>query len=316
LAASPSSGATEQRLPVGRRPSGPEHLSFADWKAAIVGAGRQFLADDCMGLAQQVAYSSLLAFFPAVAFVLGLLGLVHLYDQVEALIATVAPHGVIKFIDGLQKDSQGSTSVAAFVVGLLGATWAASGAMGSVVKAVNRAYDRVETRPFWEVKLISILLVGLTALTAAATVVLIVFGAPLGSAISRKAHLGGVWDVSWAILRWPVAFAALLVFFGLVYYLAPNVDVRSWKWITPGSLVGAVLWLLLSAAFALYVTFAGSYSKTYGSLAAGVILLLWLNYVAWAILYGAELNAALDRRADVRAAGGPDAGLIRPVRRD
>ena len=126
---------------------------------------------------------------------------------------------------------------------------------------------------------------------------LIVFGAPLGEAIANKAHLGGAWDVSWAILRWPVTLMALLTFFALVYYLAPNVDVRSWKWITPGAVVGSLLWLALSALFALYVTFAGSYSRTYGALATGIILLLWLNYTAWAILYGAELNAQVRRQA-------------------
>ena len=145
---------------------------------------------------------------------------------------------------------------------------------------------------------------------------LIVFGAPLGSAISRKAHLGGAWDVSWAILRWPVTLAALLTFFALVYYLAPNVEVRNWKWITPGSLVGSLLFLALSGLFALYASFFGSYSKTYGSLAAGVILLLWLNYTAWAILLGAELNSELDRQADVRAAGGAHAGLTKVSRRE
>ena len=296
-------------------PRGPERLTLREWKDVLRRTFRQFLADDCMGLGQQVAYSSLLAFFPAVAFVLGLLGMLHLYDQVQTLLATVAPHGVIRFIEGLQQDSRGSASVAAFVIGLVGAAWAASGAMGSVVKAVNRAYDRVETRPFWKVRLISLMLVGLTALTAAATLVLIIFGAPLGSAIARKAHLGPVWDVSWTVLRWPVTFAALLLFFALVYYLAPNIEPRNWKWITPGSLLGALLWLVLSALFALYATFSGSYSKTYGSLAAGVILLLWLNYTAWAILFGAELNSELDREAEIRAAGGPHAGLIRPARR-
>ena len=249
-----------------------------------------------MGLAQQVAYSSLLAFFPAIAFLLGLLGLVHLYDEVKSLLATVAPHGVISFVDGLQQDSSGGTSAVAFVVGLVGALWAASGAAGAVIKAVNRAYGLAETRPFWKLRLIAGLLVVLTALTTAATLVLIVFGAPLGSAIANKAHLGTVWDVSWAILRWPVALAALLTFFSLVYYLAPNLEVRSWKWITPGAVVGSLSWLALSALFALYATFSGSYSRTYGTLAAGVILLLWLNYTAWAILFGAELNAQIKRQ--------------------
>jgi membrane protein len=259
-------------------------------------AGKEFLADDCIGLAQQVAYSSLLAFFPAVAFLLGLLGLLDLYDELQSFLATVAPDGVIRFIEGLQKDSAGGVSVVAFVIGLVGALWAASGAAGAIVKAVNRAYDCKETRPLWKLRLIAVLLVVLTALSSAATVVLIVFGAPLGSAVARKAHLGTVWDVSWAILRWPVTFAALLTFFALVYYLAPNLAVRRWKWITPGAVVGSLLWLALSALFAVYATFSGSYSRTYGTLAAGVILLLWLNYTAWAILYGAELNSQVRQR--------------------
>jgi membrane protein len=264
--------------------------------AILKQAGQQFLADDCMGLAQQVAYSSLLAFFPAVAFVLGLLGMVHLYDDAKNLLGSVAPDGVMRFIDGLQKDSSGSASVIAFAVGLAGALWVASGAAGSVIKAVNRAYNCSETRPFWRLRLIAVLLVLLTGLTTAATLVLIVFGAPLGAAIADKAHLGRAWDVSWAILRWPVTLAALLTFFALVYYLAPNLEVRKWKWITPGAVVGSLLWLVLSALFALYATFSGSYSRTYGALAAGVILLLWLNYTAWAILFGAELNSQVRRQ--------------------
>jgi membrane protein len=85
--------------------------------------------------------------------------------------------------------------------------------------------------------------------------------------------------------------------------------------VTPGSLVGGVTWLALSGLFALYTSFSSSYSRTYGSLAGGIVLLLWLNYSAWALLFGAELNSELDRQADIRAAGGPDAGLVKPVRR-
>jgi len=269
-----------------------------------------------MGLAQQVAYSSMLAFFPAVAFLLGLLGLFHLYDDLDRFLEPIAPHGVIRFVDGLQKDSRSSgASASAFALGLFGAVWAASGAMGSVVKAVNRAYERLETRPFWKVRLISIVLVCLSGLVLAGMFLLVVFGAPLGDAIAKKAHLGSAFDVVWASLRWPIAFAAILLFLALVYYLAPNTDVRDWKWITPGSLVGSLLFLALSGLFALYATYAGSYSRTYGSLAAGVILLLWLNYTAWAILFGAELNSELDRQADIHAAGGPKAGLVTPARR-
>ena len=306
------STATEQRAEVGTAPRGPEQLSWSDWIAVLKRSVQQFMADDAMGLAQQIAYSSLLAFFPAVAFVVGALGLFHLFDDVKSLLDPIAPAGVIRFISSLQHDSSGGASAAAFIVGLFGAVWAASGAMGSVIKAVNRAYDRQETRPFLKQRAIAILLVVLTGVTTALVFLLIVVGGKLGEAIAKKAGLGGAFDWIWGVVRWPVAFVAILLFFAFVYYLAPNRDQRNWKWITPGSVVGAVLWLALSGLFALYVHFAGHYTKTYGSIASGVILLLWLNYSAFALLYGAELNAELDRQADIKAAGGEHAGLIRP----
>jgi membrane protein len=273
------------------------------------------MRDDCMGLSQQIAYSSLLAFFPAVAFLLGALGLFNLYDNVQSLLAPIAPNGVITFIDNLANDSQGATSAWAFVIGFVGAVWAASGAMGTIMKAVNRAYELQETRPFWKSRAIAIALVVATGITTAGVFVLIVVGGSLGDAIAKKAGLGGAFQWAWAIVRWPLAFCAILLFFAFVYYLGPNRRQRSWKWLTPGSVLGGALWLALSALFALYVTFAGNYTKTYGALASGIILLLWLNYSAFALLYGAELNSELERQADVRAAGGENAGLIRRVRR-
>ena len=304
--------ATEPRPEVGHAPRSPERLSRSDWLAAIKRTFGAFMADDAMGLAQQVAYSSLLAFFPAMAFVVGALGLFHLYDDVESLLEPIAPGGVISFISSLQHDSSGSASAIAFTIGLLAAVWAASGAMGSVIKAVNRAYDRQETRPFWKLRAVSIVLVLLTGFTTSVIFLLIVVGGKLGEAISRKASLSGAFDLTWGILRWPIAFAAILLLYAFVYYLGPNRDQRNWKWVTPGSVVGAILWLVLSGLFALYVTYAGHYTKTYGSIASGVILLLWLNYSAFALLFGAELNAELDRQADIRAAGGESAGLIKP----
>jgi membrane protein len=308
------STATEQAR-IGRKPGSPEHLSRGEWLAALKKSFSAFMRDDCMGLAQQIAYSSLLAFFPAVAFLVGALGLFHLFDDVERLLDPIAPNGVIRFITSLQRDSSGGTSAVAFVIGFFGAVWAASGAMGSVLKAVNRAYELQETRPFWRVRAIAIILVVTTGITTAGVFLLIIVGGDLGNAIAKKAHLGGAFDWTWAVLRWPVAFCAILLFFALVYYLAPNKRVRGWNWITPGSLLGGLLWLALSGLFALYVTFAGNYTKTYGTIASGVILLLWLNYSAFALLFGAELNSELERQADVRAAGGEHAGLVKPVAR-
>jgi membrane protein len=309
------STATDREAHVGRTPRSPERLSRAEWLAAFKRSFSEFMKDDCMGLSQQIAYSSLLAFFPAMAFLVGALGVFNLFDDVKQLLDPIAPNGVIKFISGLQHDSKGGASAAAFVIGFFGAVWAASGAMGSVIKAVNAAYERQETRPFWKTRAIAILLVVMSGITTAGIFLLIVVGGALGDAISKKAGLGGAFQWTWGIVRWPVAFCAILLFFGLVYYLAPNREQRNWKWITPGSAVGGVLWLALSGLFALYVTFAGNYTKTYGTIASGVILLLWLNYSAFALLYGAELNSELDRQADIRAAGGERAGLIKPARR-
>jgi membrane protein len=309
------STAAEHRGRVGRTPSSPERLSRGEWIAAFKGSFSSFMRDDCMGLAQQIAYSSLLAFFPAVAFLVGALGIFHLFDDVKNLLNPIAPNGVIKFISSLQHDSKGGTSAAAFALGFFGAVWAASGAMGSIMKAVNRAYELQETRPFWKSRWIAIVLVVATGITTAGVFLLIVVGGSLGDAIAKKAGLGGAFQWTWAIVRWPLTFCAILLFFALVYYLGPNMRQRSWKWVTPGSVVGGALWLLLSGLFALYVTYAGNYTKTYGTLASGIILLLWLNYSAFALLFGAELNSELDRRADVRAAGGEDAGLVKPSRR-
>jgi membrane protein len=273
------------------------------------------MRDDCMGLSQQIAYSSLLAFFPAVAFLIGALGVFNLFDNVKQLLDPIAPEGVITFITNLQNDSSGGTSGVAFVLGFFGAVWAASGAMGTIMKAVNRAYEVQETRPFWKSRIVAIVLVVATGLTTAGVFLLIVVGGSLGDAIAKKAGLGGIFQWTWAILRWPIAFCAILLFFALVYYLGPNMRQRNWKWVTPGSILGGALWLVLSGLFALYVTFAGNYTKTYGTLASGIILLLWLNYSAVAVLYGAELNSELERQADIRAAGGEHAGLITPVKR-
>jgi membrane protein len=296
-------------------PESPTRLSVGDWVAALKRSFKEFLGDDCMGLAQQIAYSSLLAFFPAMIFLVGLFGLIGIYDDLRDFLGVIAPGAVLEALDIAQESAEGQSASLAVVLGAFGAVWAASGAMGSMIKAVNRAYDRTETRPFWKVRLIAILLVASTGIMTAALFILIVFGGPLGEAIASEARLGGAFDLLWAILRWPLAFVGILLFFALVYYLAPNTEHRNWKWITPGSIVGGLLWLALSGLFALYTSFAGSYDKTYGSLAGGIILLLWLNYSAFAVLYGAELNAELDRQADVRASGGERAGLTPRARR-
>jgi membrane protein len=300
---------------VGTVPPKPTRLSRGEWVTVFKRTFAQFMADDCMGLAQQVAYSSLLAFFPAVVALVGFLDLINAYDALDSFLDPVAPNAVTDLIRSFQKDSGGGGSIVALVIGLFAAVWVASGAMGSVVKSVNKAYDRMETRPFWKVRLISIVLVMASGVVTAGMLLLIVMGGTLGDAISHKAHAGGAFLWVWNIARWPTAFGIVLLLFGLVYGLAPNAARRNWKWLSPGALVAGLMWLALSGLFALYTSLSSSYSKTYGALAGGIVLLLWLNYTAWAILFGAELNSELDRQADIHAAGGERAGLTRPARR-
>jgi membrane protein len=306
---------TTATSPTGRAPASPWRLRPGEWLDVLKRSGKGFLADDAMGLSSQVAFSSLLAFFPAMVFLVGLLDLVGAYDALTEFLAPIAPGAVLDTIERLQEDTSTGTSVIAFLVGAAGAVWAASGAMNAVIKAVNRAYERTETRPFWMTRLIAIVLVVLTGIVLAGLLLLIVFGGPLGNAIAAKAGLGGAFDLVWGIARWPLAFLGILLFFSLVYYLAPDVDPRTWQWVTPGSLIGSVSWLVLSGLFSLYTSFSDSYSATYGALASGIVLLLWLNYSAFALLFGAEVNSELDRQAAIRAAGGEDAGLVKPSRR-
>ena len=274
----------------------PTRPTGSEWLGVFKRAGKQFVEDDCAGLSQQVAFGALLAFLPTVILLIGLLGLLGsgVFDSLEHFVGSVAPHGVVSIIDGAKKDAAHNKSGSAIALAV-GAVAAQSGAMGAVVKAVNRAYARRETRPFWKVRLISLLLVFATGIVLAGTFLLIVFGGDLGDAIARRTPLAGGFKLFWNIARWPIAFTAVLLFFALVYHLAPNKE-RSWKWVTPGSFVGSLMWLALSGLFALYTSYSSSYDRTYGSLAGAIILLLWLNYSAWAILFGAELNAQLDRR--------------------
>jgi membrane protein len=303
----------------GRAPSSPLQLSWREWVDVFKRAGKRFLADDCMGLGQQVAFSALLAFLPSVILLIGLLGLFgpSAFNSVEHFVGSVAPKAVLDMIDLAKQDAahNKSGSAIAFVVGVFAAVWAATGAMGALIKAVNRAYERLETRPFWKQRLIALVLVIATGLVLAGMFLLIVFGGALGDAVVRRTGLGDSFKLFWNIARWPIAFGAVLLFFALVYYLAPNVSQRSWRWMTPGAVVGAVSWLVLSGLFALYTSHSSSYARTYGSIAGAIILLLWLNYSSWAILFGAELNAELDRQAGIEAAGGPNAGLVKPARR-
>ena len=181
-----------------------------------------------------------------------------------------------------------------FSFGILFTLWTASGAFAALINALNRAYDVQETRPFWKVRGIAILMtLGLSVLILVG-VLLLVLGPQIGETIASIFGLGELFLLVWDIVRWPVALFFMIFTVALLYYFAPDAN-QPFRWITPGGLIGVVLWVLASVAFNFYVSNFGSYNKTYGSIGAVIILLLYLYISSLTILFGAELNATLVR---------------------
>ena len=174
------------------------------------------------------------------------------------------------------------------------ALWAASAGVSAVVVSLNVVYELTETRPWWKQKLTVLgLTVSLTALIIFA-VVLVLYGGKIGNAPAMHFRLGHAFTVTWAIIQWPFLFAAMFLSFAVIYYLGPDVREASWHWVTPGAFLGIVLWLVASLGLRVYLHFFNSYSATYGSLGAVIILLLWLYITGFAILIGAELNSVIE----------------------
>jgi membrane protein len=185
---------------------------------------------------------------------------------------------------------------------LLATLWASASGVGAMMESLNAAYDSKERRSWWKQRLVALVLtIALSVLIIGAVVV--IFG---GSKIAE--HLGASYGFSdafvttWKVMQWPIALAFMLLAFALIYYFAPDIRDQDWKWITPGSVIGVALWLLVSFAFKGYLHFFDSYSKTYGSLGAVIVLMLWLYLTGAAVLVGGEINAEIENAAAERGA--------------
>lgn len=246
-----------------------------------------------------MAYYLILALFPLILVVFSLLGTFgseQLASDLLGYFRRVMPMQVFDLIEQYmrpilsgEKEAPGLLSF-----GVLFTIWSASGAFSALINALNRAYDVQETRPFWKVKGIAILMtLGLSALVMAG-VLLLVAGEPIGRAVADVFGLGGVFVFVWEIVRWPAAFLLMVLTVALLFYFAPDAG-QPFRWITPGGLIGVLLWVLASAAFSLYVNNFGSYNETYGSIGVVIVLLLYLYIASLTILFGATLNATLVR---------------------
>src|SRR5215213_7584625 len=205
----------------------------------------------------------------------------------------VTPQSAIEFIKGQLLSITQSQAQSAFtfgaIISILLALWGVSGAFRSVMEAMNVMYEVEEDRPFWKVYGISIFMSLAVVVLLIGALVLVVFGQSIGVTVADLIGLGSVFATVWSILQWPVVACVVLLAFALIYYFAPAAKQR-FRWISPGSIIAFVFWLIFSLLFSLYASTAGSYNETYGSLAGVIILLLYVYYSALIMLVGAEIN--------------------------
>ena len=259
---------------------------------------KEIQEDHLAAFAGNLTYKGLFALFPFFVFLLSLLGLFGAPDLLQTLIEQargVLPQGAIDFLEGQLLGIAGNKAQGAFTAGalvsILLALWGVSGAFRSIMEAMNVMYEIEEARPFWKQLMISVFLsLGVAALLLFA-LVLVVFGPEIGGAVADVVGLGYVFEVVWNVVQWPVLLFLVVLAFALVYYYAPDVEQR-FRWISPGSIVAVVAWLLFSLAFSLYVDF-GSFDA-YGSIAGIIILMLYIYYSAFIMLVGAELNQVVE----------------------
>jgi membrane protein len=281
----------------------------AGWLAIGKRAIREFKHDDITDRAAALTYFGVLALFPAMLVLVSILGLLgkSTTQQVLNNLGQVAPGGVNSFLKGVVTQVQGKAGIAgiAGIIGLLVALWSASGYVAAFMRASNAIYDVDEGRPIWKtvpVRIITTLALVIMLVIAAAIVVLT---GPIANQVGTAFGIGHAAVLIWDIAKWPVLVIIVTVMMSLLYKASPNVRQPSFRWISAGGVIAVVIWLIASGAFALYVSFSGSYNKTYGSLATVIIFLVWLWISNIAILLGAEFNAEAQRERAIRA-GLPD----------
>ncbi len=273
-------------------PDSPLDLSQGDWKATAKRVMKEFKQDRVTMVAASLAFYFFLAVFPALIAAVGVVGLMGLGPQImnslNESIGTTIPGGageiLTTVIESAQAASRGS-SVMAAIIGVAIALWSATAGMNALQQGLDVAYDvpSERQRPFLKARAVALLLV-------LATGVLALLPSPFFAADG----------VIWSVLGWLVMVLTVMTLLAVYYYVAPNRDKPNWKWVSPGGIVGTVLFLMASGAFSVYVGNFAKYGETYGPLASVVVLLFWLYLSSMAIMLGGELNAELERQTAMR----------------
>ena len=263
--------------------------------------------DELSTRAASLSYYFVLALFPMFLFLVSLVGVFagagsQMRETITAGLGRLAPGSASALVQSVVNQTFRNSNGIKLAAGILGALWAASGGMDAVVVSLNVVHEVTETRSWWKRKLT---IVGLTlslAVLIIVALVLVLYGGKIGEAIAVQVGLGNAFQIAWKVLQWPVSFTAMFLSFSIVYYFAPNLDERKWYWVTPGAVAGVALWLVASLGFRVYLHFFNSYSATYGSLGAVIILLLWLYITGFAVLIGGEVNWVIENENKKAAA--------------
>jgi membrane protein len=285
------------RLP-GERAQIPAQIPPKGWWQVVRRAVKESSANNVPILAGGVAFAAFLAVFPAFIAAISLYGLVadpaQVTAQAEAL-AGALPEQAQSIVRG-QLEALASSSGGALTVGLvlslLVALWTASSGTGSLMTAVNIAYDEQEERGFLKLRGIALALTLGAIVFVLLTLALVAVVPPLLEVL----QLGSVGRIVAQVVRWALLVGLIVVALAVVYWVGPDRESARFSWVSPGALVAAALWLLGSIGFSFYVNNFGSYNETYGALAGVVVFLLWLYLTSYIVLLGAEINAEAEKQ--------------------
>ena len=277
-------------------------LGGLGWRELGKRVWNEIQEDEVFGRAAELSYYFLLALFPFLIFLTSTIGIVlgsgtgtrhALFDY----LARVMPPSAYQLISNTMYEVSAASSGGKLSFGLLAALWAASNGLTAITTSLNMAYDVKESRPWWKQRLTAIGLTIALSVFIIVALVLVVAGGRIADWLAQTYGFGPVFPLTWKIIQWPVVLACMIFAFALIYYLAPDLKEQKWTWLTPGAAIGVALWLLVSVAFRVYLHFFDSYSATYGSLGAVIILMLWLYFTGAAVLVGGEINSEIENAA-------------------
>src|ERR1700741_625823 len=285
-------------------------LGGLSWLALAKRVWAEIQKDNVFGRAAELSYYFLLALFPFLIFLTSVIGLVlgsgtGTRHALFGYLSRIMPPSAFQLIAQTMTELSTSSGGGKLSFGILAALWAASNGLGAITESLNTAYDLKETRSWWKQRLTAIGLTMALSVLIIGALVLVVAGGHIAEWLTARFGFGPVFPTAWKNIQWPVALACMTFAFALIYYLAPDFREQAWQWLTPGAVIGVALWLLVSLGFRVYLHFFNSYSATYGSLGAVIILMLWLYFTGAAVLIGGEVNSEIEDAA--AAAGNPQA---------